>query len=56
MSKNTTSAMNPTIIATYPRGIVKEGSFKLVAAYIMYWVIKAKKTTKEKANISLKSI
>lgn len=48
--------MNPTIIATYPKGIVSEGSFKLVAAYIMYWVNKANRTTRKKANMSLASI
>ena len=43
-------------MATYPSGIVKEGSFKLVAAYIMYCVNRAKRSTKKKANINLKSI
>ena len=54
--KNATSAIKPIIIATYPRGMVREGSLRLVEAKIMYWAISASKTTRKKASINLMSI
>lgn len=56
MPKNATSAMNPIMMAIYPKGMVREGSLRLVETKIMYWAISASKTTKKKANKKLRSI
>jgi hypothetical protein len=36
MPKNATSAMNPIMMAIYPKGMVREGSLRLVETKIMY--------------------